>query len=216
MTEFEKPSSRELSAPRMPMKEQREPVDLERRYRALLSRYKSMQQENNQLREEIETFNSKLIEREHALSHVKEQIEEMLSLFQQIQQEDARLPVFQARSAVRERVGQEFAPVAQELRLERSPEQPPQELLSLNIWLCTRNRFVDKILGHYLRQRDHLLIVPNYEMVKQLIEIDMLPDVLITAPTISAWMTRIMRRFSNFSMSRSTKNAPRARRMNFT
>ena len=180
MTEFEKPSSRELCAPRMPMKEQREPADLERRYRALLSRYKTMQQENNQLREEIETFNSKLIEREHALSRVKGQIEEMLSLFQQIQQEDIRLPIFQARSAVRERMGQEFAPVAQELRLERSPEQPPQELLSLNIWLCTRNRFVDKILGHYLRQRDHLLIVPNYEMVKQLIEIDMLPDVLIT------------------------------------
>ena len=101
MTEFEKPSSRELSAPRMPMKEQREPVDLERRYRALLSRYKSMQQENNQLREEIETFNSKLIEREHALSRVKGQIEEMLSLFQQLQQEDARLPIFQARSALR-------------------------------------------------------------------------------------------------------------------
>ena len=180
MTERETPILPSPAAPHVQMKEPRDPKDIERKYHILLTRFKAMQQENDQLREEIESFNSKLIEREHQLDHVKEQMEEMVSLLQQMHQEDTRLPVFQARSSVQERERQENAPVAKRLQLEENNDAAPQEILALNIWLATHNRFMDKILGQYLRQRDHVLCIPNYENVKQMLNMGMLPDIIIT------------------------------------
>ncbi|GAK54523.1 hypothetical protein U14_05810 [Candidatus Moduliflexus flocculans] len=180
MTEHETPIGQNPAAPRVQMKEPRDSKEIEQKYRLLLARYKAMQQENDQLREEIESFNSKLIEREHELDHVKEQMEEMLSLLQQMHQEDMRLPVFQARSSVQNRERQENEHVAKRLKLDDISETAPQELLALNIWLATHNRFMDKILGHYLRQRDHVLCIPNYNNVKEMLKMGMLPDIIIT------------------------------------
>ncbi len=180
MTEPETPVLQDPAAQRVQTKEPRDSNDIERKYRALLDRFKATQQENDQLREEIESFNSKLIERERELDHVKEQMEEMVSLLQQMHQEDARLPVFQARTSVQERERRENAAIAQRLKLENAGDAAPQELSALNIWLATHNRFVDKILGQYLRQRDHLICIPNYGNVKQMLKMGMLPDIIIT------------------------------------
>jgi len=180
MTERNTPVSTTHAAPRIQMKEPHDSKEIERKYQTLLARYKAVQQENDHLREEIESFNSKLIEREHELDHVKEQMEEMISLLQQMHHEDTRLPVFQARSSVQDRERQENASVAKRLQLDDIPETAPQELLALNIWLATHNRFMDKILGQYLRQRDHVLCIPNYENVKQMLKMGMLPDIIIT------------------------------------
>lgn len=180
MIERNTPVLQDAAAPRVQAKESQDPRDIERKYNVLLARFKAMQQENDQLREEIESFNSKLIEREHELDHVKDQMGEMLSLLQQMHQEDMRLPIFQARTAIQERERQENEAIAERLKLGDIRETAPQELLALNIWLATHNRFMDKILGAYLRQRDHLLCIPNYDSVKQMLTMGMLPDIIIT------------------------------------
>ena len=150
------------------------------KYNSLLERYTTIKEENAQLREEIEYFNKKLIEREREVEHLERQVTSLFSILEQLQSEENRLPAFQIRSVIKETCSQQHKELATYLECDQEENLPNQALLSLNVWLVTRNRFVDKIVGHYTRKRDRVLVIQDYELLKRLISIGMLPDIIIT------------------------------------
>jgi len=150
------------------------------KYQRLLEKEKKLRNENQQLREEIEHFNSKLIEREKELEHFQGHISELLSLLHQIKQEEQRSPALHARPPIRQRFLQQNTNSSESGASIQRPIISEQDILPLNIWLVSRNRFIEQIISYYTRRRERLLIIENYELVKGLIEIDLFPDIIIT------------------------------------
>lgn len=147
---------------------------------SILAREQQLQEENASLREEVERFNTKLIEREEEVDRLKQELEDVYSVLRQLNQEDARLPLLQPRCALSEQRAAQYRSLAAELQLTPPREDPRQHIVALNIWLATQNRFVDRIFGHYMRQRDHVLAVHQYDLVKRLISFGFLPDIIMT------------------------------------
>jgi hypothetical protein len=152
------------------------------KYNELVESEKNLREENKQLREEIELFNRELIEREGELGQLQDYISDLLSLLKQIKQEEQRSPALHARPRIRKRYLQrdmnllesESGISEQELMVLE------QEILPLNIWLVSRNRFIEQIISHYTRKRERLLIIENNKLVRQFIEVGLLPDIIIT------------------------------------
>lgn len=161
-------------------KTQTTPQQFVKRYKTLLSKYSRMEEEQALLREEIETFNQKLIEREGEIDQLRQQVDDVFTFLEHMQQEEQRLPLFEARSAVRDRFLKQSLPAAEQLNLEVESVPVRQDMLALNVWLATHNRFVNKIIGDYMRQRDRVLVIKDYEFLKHLITIGILPDIIIT------------------------------------
>lgn len=150
------------------------------KYQRLLAHEARLRQENAHLREQIERFNRKLIEREKELTHLQDHLTEMLALLQQIDQEERRSPALHARAGIRQHfLRQQAEQPAGELP-QAALTIPAQAILPLNIWLVSRNRFVEQIISYYARKRERFLVIDDYRLVKQLIEIGIFPDILIT------------------------------------
>ena len=155
-------------------------AQLVQQYNALLAHHRTLTKENALLRQDVEDFNKKLLECERQLEQLQQRDADMRALLQQMRDEEARLPLQQARSVAREQWARECVLLANELKLQAKTDAPAQELSALNIWLVTTNRFVDKVVGHYIRRRDRVLVIHDYEMVKQCISIGILPDIIVT------------------------------------
>ncbi len=166
--------------PSAPKKPRETKAQLIQRYNALLARHKTLTKENALLREDVEDFNRKLLECERELEQRQQRDADLCALLQQMRDEEARLPLRQGRSVVREQWAQECLLLADELQLQVTPETPAQEIVTLNTWLVTTNRFVDKVVGDYIRHRDRVLVIRDYEMVKQWISIGIIPDIIVT------------------------------------
>lgn len=147
---------------------------------SISAREKQLQEENASLREDVERFNSKLIEGEEELERVKQDLEDVYSVLRQLIGEDTRLPLLQPRSVVYKQRVSECLSLADRLRVQPPQEDLKQHIVALNIWLATQNRFVDRIFGHYMRQRDHVLAIHKYDLVKRLLSLGFLPDIIIT------------------------------------
>lgn len=142
--------------------------------------YDELEQENQQLREEIEQFNRELTERDQEIEQLHNQMTELIALLQQVRQEQKRLPSLHARSAVQQQIFHPHAHVPESLKSEQNRFIASQELLALNVWLVTQNRFFEEVAGYYIRKRDRMVIIRNYESIKYLIAVGMLPDIIIT------------------------------------
>lgn len=153
---------------------------LVQKYNALVAYCNTLKKEQTELREEIEEFNQRLIEREKELCRYKQRDQSLLAVLKQIQQEEQRVPIFQARHSVHSRLSKAYHDILAHLELESERESPIQDILALNVWLATRNQFVNKFIGHYTRKRERVLVIPEYDLLKQLLAIGMLPDIIIT------------------------------------
>ena len=180
MIELENRAFPDNRAPQPPPDPQLALRQLKQKYNALVGRYRALEEENTQLREEIEQFNQKLIARETSLEEMQRRLDGVAAYFRQTLSEEARLPHLHAAAAVRQRYVQELADLAARAALPLGEVVPEQDLFPLNVWLATKNRFVDKVIGHYVRQRDRVLVIEDYALVKQLIATGMLPDIIIT------------------------------------
>ena len=147
---------------------------------AISVREQQLQEENAALQEEVERFNSKLNEEEEELGRLKQDLDDVYSVLRQLIGEDARLPLLQPRSGIYKQRVLQCRSLADQLCVEPPQEEFKQHLVALNIWLATQNRFVDRIFGHYMRQRDHVLAIHKYDLVKRLISLGFLPDIIIT------------------------------------
>ncbi len=156
---------------------------LEKEYHVLSIRYKRLQEQNTQLREEIEQFTQNLNDQENTIHDLNARISDWLSLVQQIRSEETRLPSFHARSSVKDRISQQHifsADTSDEENNDQEELIPKQGISALNVWLVTNDRFVDQIVGHYVRERDRVFVIRSYEFFKQVVNIGMLPDIIIT------------------------------------
>ncbi len=147
---------------------------------SLSARENDLQEENASLRKEVERFNSKLIEEEEELERLKQELEDAYFVLRQLNKEDVRLPLFQPRNALYEQRVAQCRSLTEQFHLDPPQEVHRQHSVALNIWLTTQNRFVDRIFGHYIRQRDHVLAIHKYDLVKRLISFGFLPDIIIT------------------------------------
>lgn len=181
MTERDKHSSSHKRDRHTQNKEQEFSMkQLVQKYNTLVAYCNKLKKEHTELREEIEEFNQRLIDREKELQYYRHQERVLLSLLQQIRQEELRVPVFQARNSIQTRFSKAYHDVFAHLQMEPERANATQDILALNIWLATHNQFVNKFIGHYTRKRDRVLVIPEYELLKQLLSLGMLPDIIIT------------------------------------
>jgi hypothetical protein len=150
------------------------------KYKRLVEREKQVRAENQQLREEIEYFNRELIAREQEIELLHEETAALFEILHQMQQEYFRRPDFHARPPARQRVLLPDAASAETEPVARHPAVAEQDVLPLNIWLVSRDRFVEEIVSHYTHQRERLLIIENHHLVKRVIESGLFPDIIIT------------------------------------
>lgn len=150
------------------------------KYQRLVKKEKKLQKENQQLREEIEHFNRELIEREKELEQFQNHFSDVFALLRQIKHEEQRSPAFHPRPPIRHRFLQQSMDSPEHEALRQKPLVLEQDILPLNIWLVSRNRFVEQIVSYYTRRRERLLIIENYQLVTRLIEVGLSPDIIIT------------------------------------
>ncbi|PIE32682.1 hypothetical protein CSA56_14435 [candidate division KSB3 bacterium] len=160
--------------------EQETLAQLVRKYHFLRARCETLTQENRLLRDDVENFNRKLLECEGELERYQQQDADMVALLRQMHAEEVRLPLRQARPFFRELRAQECEVLADEQECELARGVLCQELLPLNIWLATTNRFVGKVVGHYIRRQDRVLVIRDYRIVKKCLSIGILPDMIVT------------------------------------
>jgi hypothetical protein len=145
------------------------------KYRRLVDLEKRLRQENYQLREEIEHFNQKLVTREQELDEITFQMDEFRALLQRIHQETHRSPALHARPPVRQKLLQAYH------NDSSTPYQVPrQDILPLNIWLVSSNRFIEQVISYYARKRERLLIIEQGLFVQRLLEVGIYPDIILT------------------------------------
>jgi len=150
------------------------------KYNKLVEYDERLRKDNAQLREEIERFNQALIAREQELGKLQNDLTDLLALLRQIKQEERRSPALHARAFVRKRFLQLDADLLERGVLDHDLRVPDQEMLPLDIWLVSRNRFVEQIISYYTQKRERLLVIEDYRVVKQLIEIGLFPDIILT------------------------------------
>ena len=150
------------------------------KYNALVAYCHTLKKEHAELREEIEEFNQRLIEREKELRQSTHRESALLSVLKQIRQEKQRVPEFQARHSITSQLAGAYHDILAHLHVDQEQESPTQDIPALNVWLATRNQFVNKFIGSYTRKRDRVLVIPEYELLKQLLSIGMMPDIIIT------------------------------------
>ena len=150
------------------------------KYRRLVEAEKRLREENQELRSEIERFNRRLITREHELEQLQGYFSEFLALLHQIHREERRSPNLHARPHIRHHFLRHPANTSFREAGEPQYEVPQQTLLPLNIWLVSQNRFTEQIISFYTRRRERLLIIENAKLVRQLLEADFFPDIIIT------------------------------------
>lgn len=149
------------------------------KYHRLVETEKRLRHENQRLQQEIEQFNQRLVQREQDVEHLQRQMTEFLAVLQQWHQEEYRSPALHARPLIRRQFQQHASSAAGE-DVSAKKTVPAQELLPLNIWLVSQNRFIEQIVGYYTRKRERLLIIKNCDLVRQLIESGFFPDMIIT------------------------------------
>lgn len=145
------------------------------KYRRLVDLEKRLRLENRQLRSEIEHFNQSLINREQAYDTLELHTLEFRNLLQRIHQEERRSPALHARPAVR----RQFFQALQDGQ-ELLPETRCQDILPLNIWLVSSNRFIEQVISYYARERERLLIIEHGAFVRNLLEVGVYPDIILT------------------------------------
>ncbi len=152
---------------------------LEKEYQVLSIRYKRLQDQNTHLRDELEEFIQELNQRERKIARLEGCVNEWSALLQQIQREEFRLPpLFPRASTTRRMLGQIASQTSSSVPV--LADIACQDMLALNVWLVTTDRFLKQVIGHYLRERDRVLVIENDEFLKQLVTIGMLPDIIIT------------------------------------
>lgn len=145
------------------------------KYRRLVDLEKRLRQENHQLRSEIEHFNQELVVREQELDDVTSQMDEFRALLQRIHQEAHRSPALHARTFVRQQLLQAYYD-----GLPTPYQVPCQDILPLNIWLVSSNRFIEQVISYYARKRERLLIIEQGFFVQKLLEVGIYPDIILT------------------------------------
>lgn len=145
------------------------------KYRRLVDVERRLRQENRQLREEIEYFNQSLVQREQDLEYLQTHVNNFQAVVQRIHQEEQRSPALHARPLIR----QQFFPHHAD-STSIAGEIPVQDILPLNIWLVSRNRFIEQIISYYARHRERLLVLERSGLVRQLLEVGFFPDIIIT------------------------------------
>lgn len=150
------------------------------KYHRLVETERQLRQENRQLREEIETFNQRLITSEQELEQCRNRFSEFLALLNQIRREEQRSPALHPRPFIRKRLLQHQGGSFESKKHIRQTPAFSQELLPLNIWLVSQNRFMEQVISHYTRKRERLLVIENSELVHQLIKAGFFPDIIIT------------------------------------
>jgi hypothetical protein len=153
---------------------------LEQEYQVLSIRYKRLQEQNTHLRDELEEFTQELNQRDRAITRLKECVADWSSLLQQIQREELRLPSLHPRVSTTRRIFQQQCQSEESLPSLAEPDMSEQDMLPLNVWLVTTDRFLKQVIGHYVREHDRVLIIEKYEFLKQLVSIGLLPDIIIT------------------------------------
>ena len=146
------------------------------KYRRLVDLEKRVRLENRQLRSEIEHFNQSLVKREQERDALEFQNTEFRSLLQRIHQEDRRSPALHARPNVRRRFFHPQDAAGQ----SPAPGAPCQDILPLNIWLVSSNRFIEQVISYYARTRERLLIIEHGMFVRKLLEVGVYPDIILT------------------------------------
>lgn len=154
--------------------------DLQQRYTALLARKKNLEAENSQLRQDIEYFNTALNDREKDIERLQYRLTSLLTLLRQMQQEEQRLPTTHVHVSERKRLFEEYLTQADPTQTVSPGDLKEQEILALNVWLVTRDRFIEQIIGFYTRKRDRVVVIPDYELVKELMDAGLFPDIIIT------------------------------------
>ena len=150
------------------------------KYQRLVENEKKLRKDNQQLREEIEHFNRELIQREKELEFLQHHTSDLLALLRQIKREEQRSPALHPRPPIRQQFLQQNFESLERKASKQKPLVAAQDFLPLNIWLVSRNRFVEQIVSYYTRRRERLLIIENYELVTRLIDIGIFPDIIIT------------------------------------
>lgn len=145
------------------------------KYRRLVDQEKQLRLDNRQLRSEIEHFNQALVTREQELETLQSQVDGFQALLQRIHHEEQRSPALHARPLVRKhllkaRQGDSSLPAP----------VPPQDILPLNIWLVSSNRFIEQVISYYARKRERILIIEQGMFVRELLEVGVYPDIILT------------------------------------
>lgn len=145
------------------------------KYHRLVEVEKRLRQENRQLRSEIEEFNQSLVSRERECHDLKYHLREFQTLVQHILQEERRSPALHARPGIRRQLA---ASDSDKRFLDVGAAR--QDILPLNIWLVSSNRFIEQVIGYYARQRERLVIIEQGQFVRKLLEVGLYPDIILT------------------------------------